>query len=318
MIHVHGGDILLARLRAAGVSGEYLNWCDVVCQGPTPAVDGEAWYRLRAAFHEGLPTWETREGPEPPNGMLSALRQQDLALDAASMADEVVLWFGPELFCQAILLRLLDRINDWPRRPRVTLVCPVDAPEVEPGGCTVSGLDHQGLHAAFAAREEVTARHLSAARETWAAFRASDPRPLASIAASGTPWLPPLAPALERHLAELPAPRTGLSLTERYILESLAPRSLSPAELWSQVNAREPRRWLTDQILMERLAELAGDPALIEGNLSAGPIAITSLGRQVLAGQADYTAIHPVDRWVGGVHLTPGNLWRNDAGRITR
>ena len=318
MIHVHGGDILLARVRAAGLPGEYLNWCDVVCQGPTPGVDGEAWYRLRAAFYEGLPTWGSGEAPEPPNGMLSALRQQDLALDAAATADEVVLWFGPELFCQAILLRLLDRINDWRRRPRVTLVCPVDAPGVEPGGCTVSGLDHQGLRAAFAAREEVTGAQLEAARHAWAAFRASDPRALASIAAGATPWLPPLAAALERHLAELPAPRTGLSLTERYILESLAEGSTSPAGLWSRVNAREPRRWLTDQILGERLVQLAREPALIEGDPATGPIAITPLGQQVLAGGSDYTAIHPVNRWVGGVHLTPANLWRYDAGRIAR
>lgn len=37
MIHVHGGSALLDKLGAAAIPGERLEWCDVLCQGPTPA-----------------------------------------------------------------------------------------------------------------------------------------------------------------------------------------------------------------------------------------------------------------------------------------
>ena len=52
----------------------------------------------------------------------SELARWDASVDAGANEDEVVLWFEHDLFDQLLLIRLLDRIADWPRRPRVTLV----------------------------------------------------------------------------------------------------------------------------------------------------------------------------------------------------
>ena len=42
---------------------------------------------------------------------------------------------------------------------------------------------------------------------------------------------------------------------------------------------------------------------------------LTALGRRVLAGDADWLETHPIDRWIGGVHLTPEQVvrWDEDA-----
>ncbi len=32
----------------------------------------------------------------------------------------------------------------------------------------------------------------------------------------------------------------------------------------------------------------------------------------VLEGRADHVTLNGIDRWIGGVHLTPDNLWRFD------
>ena len=43
---------------------------------------------------------------------------------------------------------------------------------------------------------------------------------------------------------------------------------------------------------------------------------ITAQGRQVEAGEADWLALHPIDTWLGGIHLHPGGpLWRWDGAR---
>ena len=39
---------------------------------------------------------------------------------------------------------------------------------------------------------------------------------------------------------------------------------------------------------------------------------LTDDGHQVLAGQKDWLKCSLIDRWIGGVHLTPGNIWRWD------
>src|SRR2546428_8599821 len=57
----------------------------------------------------------------------------------------------------------------------------------------------------------------------------------------------------------------------------------------------------------------AGEPASRSWTL-----AITPLGRDVVAGRADWLAHHRLDRWLGGVHLIPPRLhWRWD-GRARR
>ncbi|MFY9859934.1 MAG: hypothetical protein WAK80_05180, partial [Candidatus Cybelea sp.] len=60
----------------------------------------------------------------------------------------------------------------------------------------------------------------------------------------------------------------------------------------------------------------AGESALYEGD--GATIALTALGRRVLAGDADWLEEHAIDRWIGGVHLVSGNLirWNDDAGRF--
>ena len=48
---------------------------------------------------------------------------------------------------------------------------------------------------------------------------------------------------------------------------------------------------------------------------------LTTRGRQVMEGKADWTALHPVNLWLGGVHLTPqGDQWRwdNEGQKLVR
>jgi hypothetical protein len=70
--------------------------------------------------------------------------------------------------------------------------------------------------------------------------------------------------------------------------------------------------------VLRRLA--AGTAPLVElqGEQSSSPalpreLFLTTLARDVLAGRRDWIAENGIDRWVGGVHLTPGKVWRWDA-----
>jgi hypothetical protein len=44
-------------------------------------------------------------------------------------------------------------------------------------------------------------------------------------------------------------------------------------------------------------------------------LSLTSLGKAVLAGGADWAAHHNVDEWWGGTHLSEDALWRWDQVR---
>ena len=47
-----------------------------------------------------------------------------------------------------------------------------------------------------------------------------------------------------------------------------------------------------------------------------GQLRLRAAGEQVLRGEADRVDLLGIDRWIGGTHITPDNVWRWDgAGR---
>jgi hypothetical protein len=46
-------------------------------------------------------------------------------------------------------------------------------------------------------------------------------------------------------------------------------------------------------------------------------LSITETGREVAAGKQDWLQLKPINRWLGGTHLTPENVWRWERERST-
>lgn len=281
MLHVHGGSALLDKLRAAGLPGEFLEWCDVLCQGPTPAgLAPDAWRAARAAF------LEEAYGPQHGRPVLDRLRDQDAALERALEHDEVVLWFGPDWFCQAILMYLLAWFGERELRgTRLSLVCIGAYRGIDDRrSCTPAFLSADALRDVFARRPPVSPAQTALARRAWRAFCDADPSALAELALRGdTSALPYLADGLRRHLEDFPAVHDGLGLTERRITALLQSGETDWFRLYEAFQELERRRWMTDLIFQAALQRVrAGDFA---------------------------------ERWVGGVHCTAASPWYWDEGR---
>ena len=321
MLHVHGGSVLLDRLRTAGVPGAFLEWCDVLCQGPTPAaVTATEWRDIRARFLD--------DASGPHGNVHERLVAQDAAL-ARGLAehDEVVLWFSADWFCQAILLCLLARLDDRSASPRaiVSLVSIGEHPTVAERSCVLAFLSADQLHEQLRARVPVTAGLTRLARRAWDALCAPSPTTIADLVREPMTLLPFAREGLARHLRELPAAGSGVSLTERHVLDAVAERSRTAMDLFPTVAAREDRQWITDTMFAHVLRGLASGPAPLvtldppdalrpptADGLRRTQVAITAVGRDVLAGRSDWIALAGIDRWVGGVHLAPDNAWRWD------
>jgi hypothetical protein len=81
----------------------------------------------------------------------------------------------------------------------------------------------------------------------WEALREPSPSALHAIAAGRTPELPVMAPALRRHLQELPWTRDGLSLTQHLALEGLKRGPQRGSELFRAMSLElEPLPFLGD------------------------------------------------------------------------
>jgi len=313
-LHVTNGDSAAAPIGELVAPEPVLPWRDMLHDGPVrPGLDLDELSAERARFLADCFDLD-------PEATLVEFHARDARLRAA-IADgaSFVLWFEHDLYDQLQLVQVLSiLIEAGVPKARVSLV---------------QADDHLGRMPPDAfvrlAREELTDGQREAALDAWAAFRAPTPEPLAlllGIDPGGLRWL---VPAVARLLEELPAPGTGLSRTERRIVELLAERPRAPGELFEAASATEQARFLGDWLFFLRLDALAAGPRpLVEGLPPGGfPYTgaeaewrayleacarLTPAGPVVLPGRLDRAAILPLDRWLSGTHLRPDHLWRWD------
>jgi len=301
LLHVTNGESAGNTLRQTALGGAVLSWQDVLHEGPVPAVPAPELRRVRARFLS-----ECGWGSE--RSLLDAFERRDrLYRHALEARTQVVLWFEHDLYDQLQLLQVLaDAQGD------VELI---QAPD------HLGPLGAEELEALWPARKPVTAEMLALAREAWDAFRAPEPTAVAGLLTRDTTVLPFLGPAFVRLLEELPDAESGLSRTERQLLEPLLDGPRTPPGLFVASQAHEEAPFAGDTWVWLRLAELQPlveelppPPPLGDAHaFLATPVALTDLGREVLAGETDRLSVAPVDRWLGGTHLSGDPDWRWDS-----
>lgn len=306
MLHLTNGDTAVDALRAAGMEGPVVPWRDVLHEGPVPAgLAPEDLRAVRAAFIAA-------QGWGDAAAVAADFARRDATLADAAAHDEVVLWFEHDLYDQLQLLQVIDHLT---------------AAGVE-AGVTLVTTDHYlgpaepaRLRALFSSRTPLAAAQRRLAAAAWQAFRAPEPTALAALTAGDTEALPFLGGALVRLLEEYPEARTGLSRSERQILEVVAAGPVTPAAAFrASHHDREARLFLGDTVFAAYLARLGRTPVPLltfadggtvraprGGEAASGfwstPLRLTEEGRAVLGAEVDYVARAGLDRWLGGVHL---------------
>ncbi len=321
MLIITNGDSAVESLRGAGIEGDYLPWRDVLHEGPIPdGLDLPALSSVRAIFLASLGVDQARE-------IEARFRERDANLESFRSHSEVLLWFEHDLYDQLQMLQVLDWFS---RRElgatRLTLICQSKFVAETPG---------KFLGDLFEQREEVSSDILEEAWRAWSALRTPEPEPLVGLAKASSSRLRYLGVSLRRLLEEYPAPATGLARSERQILESLVPEPLTPAALFERVSRLEEAAYLGDWWFYHLLKTLMSPShPLIKPTRTAAEafdpragrawrdeqVSITGLGKDVLAGKQDWVKLSDLNKWLGGVHLRPGKIWRWDptTSRLTR
>lgn len=137
---------------------------------------------------------------------------------------------------------------------------------------------------------------------------------------TGTPALPTMAIALQRHLFELPSTENGLSFTEELTLQILKDKGpMNAARLFSwYTNHYEPLPYCGDTGYWQIIFRLAdtGQPAIHIArkgdNAVEWQVTPTGLVEKLLHNETDWLTLNPVNRWVGGVKVDSrcSPIWR--------
>lgn len=314
-LHVTNGDVAAGIMRKAGIAGDILPWRDVLHDGPVPG--GLALAELsqvRARFIADC-GWASYADA------LADFRERDAKLAAFRECREVTLWFEHDLYDQLQLLQVLDWFSSQPPgRTRLTMIC-IDQ--------YLGRLSESKMASLFLTREPVTEAQRLLARKAWRAFRAPQPEDWQAMLDEDTAALPFLADAVLRHLEQFPAAGNGLNRTESRLLEAVRAGHRTPWRIFDAVALTEEREFMGDATFFLCLKALIdARPPLLATHSGApfrlaGPhtppeafeeqvVRLTREGERTLDKELDWVTLGSPDRWLGGVHLTAGRVWRWD------
>lgn len=326
-LHLTNGDHAATALARSGLPGDILSWRDLLHDGPVPSdADLPAFRRVRGEFIASR-GWQSQ------SVAVADFAERDARLDGVGPADELVLWFEPDLYDQLQLIQVLARVarRAPSERPTVTIV---------PADCFLGPLTPEKFVPLYAARRAITANDIAMAVASWEAFTAETPDALLQVteridrdvrarayAYDDRERLPHLAAALRRQLEEYPDTKAGLSRSERQLCEALAPGALTLAKLFTAHQSAESWVWLGDWSFawyVQRLSDCAHPLVVhLNGSRVIAPLRdtdgkafwerqvhLTPLGQDIVRDRADFVKLNGIDRWIGGAYNTTSRHWR--------
>lgn len=306
-LHIRCGSDIEPALREAGFVGAFLDFSDPFCQGPVLDLPPEEFVASRLDFIVSAYGLDATEAQKK-----HRLRYARLANAAAYQ--KIILWFEHDSFDQLILMYLLKHFGGLEEKPAIELVFVDDFP-VEPRFMGLGQLSPDQLKTIYDKREPVGDALFGLGAEVWSALVDVTPVTMVRLAQKDTPIVTKCAQALMRHLKELPAKSSGLSLTEELSLKILAGEGpLTGGKLFRALMLdHEPLPYLGDLMYWYDLGRLVDGGAITAGagDWAERELAITDLGRACLKGDADWMDHVKVERYVGGIRVAPeGKIWR--------
>ena len=315
-LHIRCGSDIRDTLRQAGFVGDFLEYSDPLCQGPVPdAADlPERRARFLAAAYGGFMGFTETQS-------FAKLQAAERRLSEAHLYQRVVLWFEHDSYDQLILARCLAHFADNAQPAHLELIC-VDQHSSVARFIGLGQLAPAALASLWRCRMTISQAQLRLGRKIWTALRQSNPTHLAAIATTATPALPLAAPALGRHLQELPGATDGLSMTQRLVLHLLAEAPMPIGQMFGALmQGRETLPFLGDLMFLHVVEQMAlVQPAVMLIEPGEKPFqrlaSITAIGRRILSGRIDFLSLNPPARWVGGVVADGSWRWDSSSNRI--
>jgi hypothetical protein len=322
-LHIHSGDTSAKPLRDSNIPGDVYVWREIYIEGPVPGyVAADEFRKIRAEFLSNSMT-DLDYG-----AVLKGINDGYDLLTEAGKYEEVIIWVDYCMFCQTIMLHVIDQCakQKWIGKTKLSLIY------FEPGA-----LSSEKLAALMNSRHVVTQEEINLAHKAWKAFASANPTGIENILAGDCSALPYLRDAFVRHLEQYPSVRNGLNRTQNQILQAITDGATKLTGIFKTVvHDMEKQPFMGDTSLWTVIIKLAeADVPLLKisgpefseltninpenyappsaETLQKWNISITDAGKKVFESKQDFIRLNGIDHWLGGVQLQGAKAqWRWD------
>jgi len=293
-LHVLNGDGLQLAFDQTGIAGSCVIWREALCSGPVhPEAGSEAFVRLRETYlsqlHTAGPSYRQYVLPE-----LEKLRR------LAPQAEEVVLWFGAEYFCQINLMGALSLLAALPQPLRISLVCTGHFPGLGAIKC-LGDLSPPQLATLWPGRLHLQQQELALAARCWHAFACGHAPELYELQRQADfGQLGCLQSCITTYLELFPHTQHALTGIEWQILGLFEQQAPWPwQQLMRKLLQQDLRYGFGDLQLEQLLADMS--PLILRDEQDL--LSLSPHGREVLAGKQKAHLPAHASRWNGGAPL---------------
>ena len=328
-LHITNDINLAHNLEKLEISGDTLPWQDALYEGPAIAIDDiDIFSKKRACYFADRGYGDYKE-------IESGYLERNARLKNFKKYTQIILWLDHDLFGQLQFLQLVN----WLAKETTGDI------EVSIVNCglfkkgrqikRLNELTDQQLLMLFQRATELTLSQAETCERGWKAFTASTPHELLKFFPRDMSTTPFLKNAIVRLVQQFPSKLNGLSRTEYLILDALAKQKHTEIEIFDYVQQKEAVPFMSYSIFNQYLEILKAAPMpLVNKKVFSQEVVIeamddeenfeeviiensyklelSSLARQVLNNWVDWVQLNGIDRWVGGVHLNDGVIWRYD------
>ena len=293
VLNIINSEACINIMKKSNIEGEFLPWQDFLHEGSVPSgLTLEELSIIRAKFISEYKVGDFSE-------IYKRLKDRNNRLKAYKRYKKIVLWFEHDLYDQLQLLQLLDWFATKELKDIQLFLIYSNNYLGESTPKQIKKMLHYAI--------DVNSNHLKLAKEAWSAFREPTPKSWSKLLKKSTSILPFLQPTIVRMLEEFPSTKTGLSRTEYQALLVISNGIDNAQDIFEESQNLEKRKFMGNIIFWKILNNFE-NYNIIERDIN-NRLTITSLGRELLNGKRFWFDIMPLDRYIGGCHLTLENLW---------
>lgn len=316
-------------IKNAGIEAEIIPWDDALHDGPVPGGKTlEELSEIRAKYISDI-GWGTYEE------IHQRFVERDNKLKQHGDYDELTLWFEHDLYDQLQLMQILAWLYEN-RDPstKLTVICERKY---------VAEQDKITINQQWKNRTSIDPNVLKNSDIVWGVFSSKNPLLyhdylMFKLGQNQFYYMN----AINRFKEEYPKYSTdesssGLTTTEQNALSNIYQKPMKIGKVFHLVSEKEEAKFLGDTsfaFYMTRLSDVEYPLIIFDNgetiqyhpqnstmeNFWNRTFILTETGKNVLKGKQDHIRLNGIDRWMGGVHITPDNFYylEEDSDEIKR